>query len=774
MKTCLLPAFLLLSSVALQAALQPTPWQPADVQLDQVLTRSASESTLSFQIKAIAAPTSALTLDTSSRRASRNFYNAIYPVSDGIDSGWNGSIANGIPGTTTQEFQDAIVLRINWLRALAGVPAVITLNPTWNALDQQAALMGASNNNISHNPPTSWINYTAGGAQAAGSSNLSLGQFGPDAMTGYVSDGGSNNTVAGHRRWLLYPPTKRMGTGDVPATSGHYSANALWIFDTANPYPTVRDGFVAWPPKGFVPYQMIFPRWSFSLQNANFASATVTVTKDGVAVGTTISNATTTGVGDPSLVWTLAGAPDGTTFAKPTADSVYAVNIAGVVVGGVSKSFSYTVTVFDPAVTGPDDIAPTFSGTGTASVTTGSTTTFPFTLVPEATNYEIWTGTMITPTWSDGAETSPSTHVTTETTGTYSPVSSTVAATGTKSYQLCQDQFLSQDLLLNATFLPSSISYLSFKSRLGYMTSDQVARVQVSTDDGESWITLFSRPGTQSDSGSFTGQNVDLSAYAGRLIHLRFQLYFPGSGSAFTQTGGTFGWLIDDIAPVNIQEVKSSTVKAVTAGTASFTAPTAAASMALAVRGYLFGAFPLEYGPVKLVQVKVPTTTAPVITSALTASASVGKAFTYAITATNTPTSFSAVSLPAGLSLDTTTGIISGTPTGVKVATVTLYASNAAGKGMAKLTLTVAKGAQKITFPVIGSQVYPRTAFTLKATSSSGLNVAYAVTGPAKLSGVTLTLTGVGTVSIVASQAGNANYLAAPNVTRTFTVTAKP
>src|SRR5207237_9993250 len=53
----------------------------------------------------------------------------------------------------------------------------------------------------------------------------------------------------------------------------------------------------------------------------------------------------------------------------------------------------------------------------------------------------------------------------------------------------------------------------------------------------------------------------------------------------------------------------------------------------------------------------------PVITSPLTACGAVGSAFSYTITATNNPTSFTASPLPAGLTVNTSTGVISGTPT---------------------------------------------------------------------------------------------------------------
>ncbi len=66
----------------------------------------------------------------------------------------------------------------------------------------------------------------------------------------------------------------------------------------------------------------------------------------------------------------------------------------------------------------------------------------------------------------------------------------------------------------------------------------------------------------------------------------------------------------------------------------------------------------------------------PVITSPLTATATVGSPFTYQITADNSPISYDATDLPGGLTVDTTTGLISGTPTGVGVFPVTINATS--------------------------------------------------------------------------------------------------
>ena len=73
---------------------------------------------------------------------------------------------------------------------------------------------------------------------------------------------------------------------------------------------------------------------------------------------------------------------------------------------------------------------------------------------------------------------------------------------------------------------------------------------------------------------------------------------------------------------------------------------------------------------------------------------------------------------------------------------------------------------QTITFPVISGHHPTDAPFALAATSDSGLAVSFSVTsGPATVAGNTATLTGAtGNVTILASQAGNGTYNAAPPV----------
>lgn len=176
---------------------------------------------------------------------------------------------------------------------------------------------------------------------------------------------------------------------------------------------------------------------------------------------------------------------------------------------------------------------------------------------------------------------------------------------------------------------------------------------------------------------------------------------------------------------------------------------------------------------VQFSQVAAVAENAPVITSTTMAAGVYGESFHYQITAENAPTSFTATGLPSGLEFDTATGAIFGTLSVTGTFSIDIAAVNTAGSGTASVELVVSPAAQTIAFPNPGSSVFGRAPVALSATSNSGLPVTYAlIGGPATLAGNIVTLTGVGTVEIEASQPGNATYLAALPVRVSFAVDA--
>ena len=92
------------------------------------------------------------------------------------------------------------------------------------------------------------------------------------------------------------------------------------------------------------------------------------------------------------------------------------------------------------------------------------------------------------------------------------------------------------------------------------------------------------------------------------------------------------------------------------------------------------------------------------------------------------------------------------------------FAGGAAG------TLVIAQADQSIDFPAVGDRLMTDMV-SLSATASSGLPVSFAVqSGPAALAGNVLSFTGTGTVVVVATQGGDANWNRAPDGIQSFEV----
>jgi hypothetical protein len=86
------------------------------------------------------------------------------------------------------------------------------------------------------------------------------------------------------------------------------------------------------------------------------------------------------------------------------------------------------------------------------------------------------------------------------------------------------------------------------------------------------------------------------------------------------------------------------------------------------------------------------------------------------------------------------------------------------------LTFTVTKASQTITFAPLPDRLVTDPPFTVSATASSGLPVAFSASGACTVNGALVTLTGVGSCTITASQAGDATFAPAASIQRTFAV----
>ncbi len=287
---------------------------------------------------------------TSYKYSVRNAYNTYYaPAMPSM--GFTGSVAGCTAGTVSTAFKEFTLTRVNYFRAMTGLPGNVTVDAdsTREGQQQSAAVLYSANQMLSHaptNPPfTLCTGLLTDAATAGGASNISL-SFGSatldDVVPRYMSDDGTLNL--GHRRWILYPPQASMAVGSTPTSSTTWGANALRVIGAFGSRPATPNG-VAWPSPGYFPTQLLSTYWSYSYNGADFSAATITMTANGSPIGTTVVSSNDVGYADNTIGF------------QPTpaivAGTVYKVTVSGMTGTGVPSSHTYTVVPFDATATLP-------------------------------------------------------------------------------------------------------------------------------------------------------------------------------------------------------------------------------------------------------------------------------------------------------------------------------------------------------------------------------------------------------------------------------------
>ncbi|HWH77914.1 MAG TPA: hypothetical protein VNT76_11105, partial [Candidatus Binatus sp.] len=241
---------------------------------------------------------------------------------------------------------------------------------------------------------------------------------------------------------------------------------------------------------------------------------------------------------------------------------------------------------------------PILSGPNPAGINQNNTYTF--TPVGAATSYQ-WEQTKVAPFTSiEGAE-NGLTDFTTDTSAGYNVIVSSPRASGSFAFHLAHpNPPTDQVLTYTRVLLPGAASQIQFNSRLATATPNQVARVQVSVDQGASWEDIFSQPGAdQPGEGSFNLRAVSLSNFAGRSILVRFLYDYTGD-TFYPQTSSGVGWYIDDISFSGTDELTDSVIANITAGTSFVFSPASVGDYLLRVRAGISGRT-LAFGPAKRV-----------------------------------------------------------------------------------------------------------------------------------------------------------------------------
>jgi hypothetical protein len=141
---------------------------------------------------------------------------------------------------------------------------------------------------------------------------------------------------------------------------------------------------------------------------------------------------------------------------------------------------------------------------------------------------------------------------------------------------------------------------VSFNSLLGYATTTEIARVQVSTDSGGTWQDIYAQAGSGgSGESSFTQHSLSLASYAGKNLLLRFNYDFAsGNYNYYLGAEPYIGWCLENIVVTNAQQVVNLTTNA-TSSTNFVFSPSQAGNYLLEARGVIFTEFPTDLGAAK-------------------------------------------------------------------------------------------------------------------------------------------------------------------------------
>ena len=611
-----------------------------------ITTRVLSAATLSLALSCSAlayTETTGFSIDTSTRIGAQAGYYRHYVPSENFAStiGWTGSVAACNPGTVSTDFYGDCQRRINYYRAQVGLPSDIIFTEDKNAKCQWAALIMARENNLSHNPATDFPTNACvladklahgglgWGDEAAGKSNLSLGSYGPGAIYYLMVDSGASNGSAGHRRWLLNPLAQEMGVGAIPAQTNplYDCSTSVWVVGDFKPASEDTVKLVTFPNAGYIPYsQMPNPAntvtfggqiyWSCSYTLADFTNATVSMTRTvgsaaPVAVGVT-KQLYEEGVGDNTLVW-LINSPSSIVAPSGSQDVSYTVTISNIAVPGETVPtefeatgstyrYTYNVTSFDPTYLGTS-----ISLSGAAAPPVGVATTYDFNALPEASGYRVRVGKVSSASWTEGAEDSPTPKITSaiSTISPYSLRTTALAYAGKKSFHLAfpASDPVTQRFTINRDLIPTATSKLTFKQRFRYFTKNSKLSVEISSDGGSSWKSIYSRAGV-TNSGSSTSwettwksSSVTIpAAYAGKAVRIRFSI--SKSGSYFAGISSMYGVFIDNISLSNAKTLTTVSTTELDEDAASFDfTPAATGDYVLQAQVELGDTHWFEYGP---------------------------------------------------------------------------------------------------------------------------------------------------------------------------------
>jgi hypothetical protein len=311
--------------------------------------------------------------------------------------------------------------------------------------------------------------------------------------------------------------------------------------------------------------------------------------------------------GEDTLVWfpsALDPASYSTTFPFNGADTVYTITISNVnTVAGI-QSFNYSVTVFDPAERGADYVPTIISGTKVPFVNESNLYSCTPSANPNATGYQ-WVASQSTNGNLSDKALDGLTNFMVSPPPAYSIITNPPVGSG-QCFHLTHTNPVPQLLQFTETLLPAADTLLKFQSLLGYATTNEVARVQICTNDGV-WVDIYTQKGTGgSGQTAFVPHTLSLSNCAGQITSVRFNYDYVG-GSYYSQVSANVGWCLENIVMTNASQLVNFATNATVSTNFNFV-PAQTGKWVLEARGLIFGQFGLDWSPASQVTAVTPVT----------------------------------------------------------------------------------------------------------------------------------------------------------------------
>lgn len=541
--------------------------------------------------------TGQFSVDNQNRNDVVAFWHAVYRASEGYENRimWTGDYTGG-NGTVSNDFVDDVERRLNYFRAMSGVnssarvsgnstvliertdnfkPAASTLRST---ASQNAALMLVRNYNansganpaLTHFPANNLVGWTAQAWNATSKGNFAFGLYGPDAITEYMAEKITSNTMTsswnslvGHRRWNLFPRATIFATGDQPGKSINLPpTNVFYVLQKPDELLTdVATDFVAYPAPGFFPATLNSPYWSVSREGADFSSATVKMTDAAGNPVPIVNLRPSDDYGDPAIIWEVNSAARVLSVYE---DLTYHISISGIVGKNTPSTYDYSVTLINPdrLLTNPQPV-------GASTLAALDSGAYTFTAPTGAEGIQVLAARRSSKRWIENGEKPAAAKVIDGTGSNYplivkpssftsfGPVSGNYAfhLTFPVAYDAIKRGVPQQTFELNRDILAKSKAKLTFRFRRGFMTLKSTLAVESSSNGGLTW-TALGAPIIGISENSYSMSSVSTSRALPKSatpIRIRFR-YFTNGGTIYTHESAPTsptGIFIDDISTTN-------------------------------------------------------------------------------------------------------------------------------------------------------------------------------------------------------------------------------